>query len=193
MKQETPLHQLLAVTAEVCGTQMSEAAAEIMATELAAYPRHWIVGALKRCRQELKSRLTMAAVLERIADGRPGPDEAFAMLPNHEAESVVWTDEMARASKYKDTALDSMTQRRAFAEAYVRAVQDARANGVAPRWHASLGHDPGGREAALLEAVSMGRLTHSEASYYLPLPDRTDAAGVARIAQIVGSIGRKAA
>ena len=91
------LLEALAVTAELTGTELSEAAARAMVADLQAYPAQQVLVALTRCRRELKGRLTIAAVLERLDDGRPGPNEAWAMIPQDEAGSVVWTQEMAEA------------------------------------------------------------------------------------------------
>ena len=81
MTLDNELAEALAVTAELTGTELSVAAAKVMATDLAAYPRQQVLGALARCRRELKTRLTMAAVIERLDDGRPGAEEAWAMIP----------------------------------------------------------------------------------------------------------------
>lgn len=166
----------IAVTAELAGTQLSEAAARVFAADLAGYPPEQVVAALTRCRRELKGRLTVADVLSRIAesDGRPGAEEAWAMMPRDEAQSVVMTDEMAAAM---GTALpllrdgDAIAARMAFKEAYQREVQRAREEGRPPRWFASLGHDRSGREGVLREAVQRGRLPAAQARKYLPQID----------------------
>ena len=71
----------IAVTAELTGTELSEAALRVMAGDLDTYPEAAVLRALDRCRRELKTRLTLAAALERIEgqDGRPGADEAWAI------------------------------------------------------------------------------------------------------------------
>lgn len=163
---EMSLPKTIIVTAEVCGTTLSEPAAEMMAMELAAYDRGWILGALKRCRMELKGRLTMAAILERIDDGRPGADEAFAMLPTAESQTVVWTDEMAAASSFRDISADNMTQRLAFREAYIKAVAHARETRQPARWWVSIGHDVAAREQPIAAAVAAGRLELRQAQTY---------------------------
>ncbi len=179
---EMSLTRMILVTAEICGTTLSEPAAEMMATELATFDREWIVGALKRCRLELKTRLTMAAILDRIEDGRPGPDEAFAMLPLGEEQTVVWTDEMASAASFRDSDADNMTQRLAFKEAYVKAVAKAREARQPARWWVSMGHDARGREAPIAAAVAAGRLGLKVAQEYglmLDAPDPQIAIAVA--------------
>jgi hypothetical protein len=165
------LHQDIAVTAEICGTTMSEAAAEVMATELAQYPRNQVTGALAACRRELKGRLTMAAVIERLDDGRPGAEEAWAMIPKTEADSAVWTTEASQAFGVAIGLLDAgdkVAARMAFKETYNRMVQQARNAGEPCEWHVTLGHDPRGREGVLAQAVEAGRLTHEAARQYVP-------------------------
>lgn len=165
------LHEEIAVTAELCGTSLSEAAAEIMVTELAGYDRQQIIGALAKCRRELKGRLTMASVIERLDDGRPGAEEAWAMLPKTESESAVWTDEARQAFGVVAGLLaagDEIAARMAFREAYQRLVADSRDSRRPVSWTVSLGHDPRGREAVLRRAVELGRLPHEYAQQFLP-------------------------
>lgn len=165
------LAKAIAVTAELCGTQLSEAAGEMLATELAMYPSEQVLGALKRCRRELKSRLTMAAVIERLEDGRPGAEEAWAMLPRDEAQSVVWSDEMAQAFGVCGPLLadgDRVAARMAFREAYTALVAKNRDAKIPANWTQSMGHDPRGREASLREAVEKGRLTYRHAQSLCP-------------------------
>ena len=91
----------VAVTAELTGAELSETALRVMAADLDSYSETAVLRALDRCRRELKARLTLGAVLERIEeqDGRPGADEAWAIALGalDEADTVVWTDEMAEA------------------------------------------------------------------------------------------------
>lgn len=156
----------LVVTAEVCGTVISEAAATVIATELSTYERAQVTGALRKCRRELKGRLTMAAIVERLDDGRPGPEEAWAMIPTDEAGSVVWTEEMAAAFGIALPLLqagDKIAARMAFREAYARMVGEARDARKPVRWSPSLGHDAKGRDAALSAAITAGRLSGEHA------------------------------
>lgn len=169
------LLQAIAVTAELTGTELSEAAARVMAQDLARYPEKQVLGSLTRCRRELKPRtLTIEAVLTRLDDGRPGPEEAWAMIPRDEATSVVWTDEMARALGVAQPLLDEDDQvagRMAFLETYRRLVQEARDASSPVKWTPSLGWDAHGREGVLLEAVRLGRLTAQHVAGLLPYRD----------------------
>lgn len=164
------LLEAIAVTAELTGTNMSEGAARVMAADLANYPEDQVLTALTRCRRELKGRLTIADVLTRIDDGRPGVEEAWAMIPRNESESVVWTAEMAQAFGVASRLIeeDPIAARMAFKEAYVVAVQRARERGITPRWTPSLGHDVLGRERAITEALEKGRLLPAHAQALLP-------------------------
>lgn len=163
------LLQAIAVTAELTGTELSPAAAKVMATDLAAFPEPQVIGALTRCRRELKGRMTVADVLTRLEDGRPGPEEAWSMIPKSEAATVVWTDEMSQAMAVAGPLMDSPVQARmAFLEKYRELVRQAREDKRPPCWWVSLGHDVLGREGPVLEAVERGRLTVAQASNLLP-------------------------
>lgn len=169
------LLQALAVTAEITGTELSEAAARVIAADLEAYPHTQVMVALERCRRETKGRLTLAAILERLDDGRPGPNEAWAMIPQDERGSIVWTDEMAHAFGVVQPLIAAgqiVQASMSFREVYADAVARARADRIPPRWTPSLGHDPGGRAAALETAVRMGRIAQDHAAALLPAPDR---------------------
>ena len=154
--------EALAVTAELTGTQLTPAAARVMAQDLAPYPKNQILGALLKCRRELTGRLTIAAIMQRLADGRPSPEEAWAGLPLNEDVSVSWTVEMQQAWGVAMPLLenrDKVGARLAFVDCYKRLVSEARERGEPVKWQISLGHDPNARQAALDEAVRLGRLS----------------------------------
>lgn len=158
--------QALAVTAELTGTQLSESGARVMASDLAGYPEIQVLGALSRCRKELKGRLTVADVISRLDDGRPDAQEAWASLPFDEGSTVVWTEEMAGAWGVALPLLeegDKVGARMAFIESYKTRMQKARDAGNPVKWTVSFGHDPHVRQAAIDEAVSKGRLGHERA------------------------------
>jgi hypothetical protein len=178
VEQWNALCDALAVTAELTQTELSHAAASVMAQDLSTYPFDQVMIALTRCRRELKSRLTVAAVLERLDDGRPGANEAWAMLPQDERGSIVWSDEMQEAYGACATLLHAgqiIAARSAFIEAYEKAVMWARAEHRPVRWTPTLGHDVGMRAAALEKAVRLGRISEKHAQSLLPSPDRQKA------------------
>ena len=166
--------QAIAVTAELTGAQFSPAAARVFADDLSRYPEHQVLGALNRCRKELRGRVTLQDVIGRLDDGRPGPEEAWAMLPKDESASVVWTDEMCEAWGVALPLIedgDTVAGRMAFLERYRGLVMQARDSGKSVHWVPSLGHDAHGREAVLLEAVERGRLSAPHVALLLPYRD----------------------
>lgn len=165
----------IAVTSELCGgRQLSESAARVFADDLAPYAETLVLDALQRCRREVRGSLTIADVIARIDDGRPGPEEAWAMLPHDEATTVVWTTEMAEAWGIAREAGDQIASRMAFKEAYARIVSKARSERQPAHWQASLGHNVEGREPVLLRAVELGRLTQTHVSALLPYHKPTE-------------------
>ena len=151
------LIQAVAVTAELCGRVFSEGAARMFVADLATYPEPAVLKALTRCRREVKGMLTIQDVVSRIDDGRLGVEEAWAMMPFSESQSVVWTEEMAQAFGIALPLLcegEKVAARMAFKEAYLRLNGEARDAGKPVVWSPSLGHDKSGREPVLSEAVA---------------------------------------
>lgn len=168
------LLEAVAVTAELCGRTFSEPAARVFVADLAAYPEDAVLKALTRCRKEVRGALTVADVVQRIDDGRPGADEAWALVPKNEEDSAVWSQEMAEAFAIAAPLLaegDAIAARMAFREAYKRLCDAARDAGQPVRWTPTLGHDARGRAAALHRAVELGRMSAGDAHALLPAPD----------------------
>ena len=164
--------QDLAVTAELCGTEMSQAAAQVMCAELSAYPETSVLAALSRLRREHQGRLTLAAIISRLDDGRPGAEEAWAMFPKDEASSAVVTTEMQIAMHSAWPLIqdgDRVAGRMAFKEAYERIVSQNRTNRVPVQWQPTLGHDKNGREIALVDATRRGLIAPQRAMSMLPV------------------------
>lgn len=104
-------------------------------------------------------------------DGRPGADEAWAMLPyQDESASVVMTVEMSEAFGIAQEVDDKNGARMAFRDAYNRIVERNKRAGIPPKWFASLGYDANGREIVLSEAVRLGRISQVYAAGLLPPP-----------------------
>lgn len=165
------LAEAISLTAEVCGQALSPTAAEILASDLRDFNEAVVLAALARCRMELPGPLTLPGILARIEDGRPDVDEAWAMMPESELASVVWTDEMAQAWGVASPLLnagDVSGARTAFCEVYAKAVLAARIRREPPHWLPSLGSDASGRERALLDAVRKRRLSPAHAAQLLP-------------------------
>lgn len=168
--EDQKLLEVVKATGEIYGKQVSLAAALMFLADLDGYSSEAIKTALAKCRKELKTFPTVSDVIARIDDGRPGVEEAWAMIPKDEYSSVVWTSEMAEAFGVCRTILeeDMIAARMAFKEAYLRLMADARAAGRRTEWSPSLGFEKSGRVAAISEAVQKGRLTHEAATALLP-------------------------
>lgn len=162
----------LAVTAELLSMELSPAAAAVLASDLEGFSEDAVLAALVRCRRELSpGKFCAAAILSRIEDGRPGAETAWAMLPQHESQTVVWTDEMIRAWAVAKPLLDDgerVAARMAFKETYTALVAGARDARTPIAWRVSVGTDKHEAERVLAEAVEMGRLTPGYAALLLP-------------------------
>ena len=110
-------------------------------------------------------------------DGWLEPNEAWAICPNSEDDTVVWCDEISAAyHTASDLLPDRVAARMAFLDGYRRLVDTARAQGRQPRWAVSLGHDSMQRQAALEQAVMAGRITRDHVARLTMTtpPDITD-------------------
>ena len=170
------LIKAIAVTAELMGTEWSKDAARAVAEELTLYPVESVKLALSRCCKELKGRLTITDILDRLPGGHPGPEEAWSCISRamgNEQLSLCWTDEMREAyGAAANLSEDKISARMAFKEVYMKLVSEARSKRLPVKWSLSLGHDVQGREAAAQEAVSKGRLSLDQARRVVPsLPE----------------------
>jgi len=169
------LLKTLAVTAEVMGVEWSESAAAMIADELRIYPLPDVQAALKRCRHELKGKLTIHDILMRLPHGHPGPEEAWATIAramSDESRTLVWSDEMREAyGVARGCSEDDVAARMAFKETYTRAVSEARSAGKGPNWSVSKGSNKADQERAILEGVQQGKLRADYAQRLLPHAD----------------------
>lgn len=173
-REQEDLVKGLMATAEVIGDQLRPIAAAYMVQDLSCYSMAVLERALAGCRRELKGRLSLAAVLERIDDGHPSLNEAWAVAIQaaDERNTVVWTTLTQQAW---NTALplvqagDKIAARPAFLETYARLLKDARAARLPASYTPSLGFDLTSRNAALTDAVSKGLLAHDQVSDHLQL------------------------
>lgn len=177
-EQHDQIVKTLAVVCEVTGTQVSPAAAQLMVHRLDAYPAFAVLAALKRCADECKYRLSLADIIERIDDGRPNAEVAWATFPKSEEEAGVVTAEMLAAwgaarRAYADG--DKVGARMAFKEAYERELRAARDEGREVEWSITAGWDKLATEGAAIEAMQRGLLT-ADRALQLVDPDRHDAA-----------------
>lgn len=194
MKITKTLLEAIAVTAELTDTDMSENAAIAMARILSEYDESKVLKALDICCRELRGRLRISDVIERIDDGRPGAEEAWAMIPQDERGSVVWTEEMSQAYGVAYKLIeqgDTIQARMAFIEVYRDRCLKARHSRLPVKWMPSLGHDPDGRTHVLTEAVEKGRLTSDHAKRLLPYRDSDRSNVVGELQQLSGKFDKQ--
>lgn len=173
-QQVAGLAAAICATAEAMGQEMNPGTAAMMAEDLCAYSVTVVKAALKACRFEVKGKLAMADILQRVqsADGRPGKDEAWAiaMVSNDEFETVVLTDEIQLALAAAKPVLDAgdkIGARMAFIDAYQRFVGQAREDEKPVNWHVSVGFDANRRIQAVTRAVQMQRIPQERGQKYL--------------------------
>jgi hypothetical protein len=146
-----------------------------------------IQAALNRCLRECQRYpVRMPDILQRIPgagvdDGRPGPEEAWAMIPKTEDGSIVWTAEMREAYASARQLIrdgDLIGARMTFKEIYPRLVDTARRNGVRIAWEASLGWDKADRVRVLADAVTKKRMSSDAALTLLAPEQQAELAGL---------------
>jgi hypothetical protein len=131
-----------------------------------------------------------------LMDGRPGAEEAWAVAlrSTDEADTVVWTQEMAAAFAICRPVLESsgaISARKPFLEAYTRLVTEARAVRRPAEWIASLGWDKQQQVQVLKAAKAAGQLAGPAAAALLEgpagdsAPDDSSRAQLARIKQML--------
>jgi len=154
---------------QLIGRDLSADALEIFVSELLPYGEAAALAAIERTRREVSHRFTIADVLDRMPNGHPGAEEAWATVSkglNDEDETLVMTEPMRVAfSAALNLQSDEIAARQAFKEVYQREVAQARARrDLFPRFSVSLGHDAQRREVKIKEAVIAGKLAAERAA-----------------------------
>lgn len=155
--------ELIGLTAEACGTQISEAGLKMMAGDLSQYDFNAVGLACAKCRRELKYRLTLSDIIERLQadDGRPTADEAWGMFPQNSERTVLVTNEIMEAGQAAWALLqtgDKVAARLAFKPKYESITQNARERGLKPIWQLSIGNS-GESTSAAIEGLKGGFLS----------------------------------
>lgn len=204
--------QAITVTAELTGTQLSANAAAVMAEDLLAYPLDKVLIAFERCRRELKGRLTLAAILERVDDGWQSAEEAFNTLVagwENESLSILTTHTAMHAAESASALFNAGDKYRAglaFKTAYERIVSEKKAKGIQPDWYVSAGLDKEQLAQLVTEAAATGKITNDYALALLPageermnieagniLTDKQKEEGKARLGNLLNLITQKCA
>ena len=204
--------QAIAVTAELTGTQLSGDAMYVMGEDLLAYPLDKVLIALERCRRELKGRLTLAAILERVDDGWQSAEEAFNTLVagwENEHLSILTTHTAMQAAESASALFNAGDKYRAglaFKTAYERIVSEKKAKGIQPDWYVSAGLDKEQLAQLVTEAAATGKITNDYALALLPasqermdieagnlLTNKQKAEGRAKLNNILSQLSEKCA
>lgn len=154
--------ELLQGTAEAVGFPISQTCADMMALDLGGYEFDQVKAACAKCRRELKFRLTLSDIIDRLQaeDGRPGPDEAWLMVMKDDDYSQLTNNEIDEASKGVMEAIragNAFGAERSFKELYPKVVKKAREQGRIPVYRVSIGQ-LGGNEQAISEGLKSGVL-----------------------------------
>lgn len=159
----------LMVMGELYGRQMTEAATGIYLSDLEEYDYDAVLIALQSCRRELQRFPLIADIISRVQslDGRPGAEEAWAMIPKNEDDSCFVTDEMREASGVAYSLEgDEIAARMAFKETYSKAVIVARQQKKNAKWSPIFGRDVAGRAAAVTRAMQSKRISFAEGTHF---------------------------
>lgn len=203
---------LLAATFDVLGKTpaakvVSPSAQALFFQALAEYPLPQVRAALAAHVKRGKFTPTPADIVEHIeaatnGDGRPGPEEAWAiaLASQDERDTVVWTAETAQAWNTARAVMDTsgpISARKTFTETYTRLVAAARAQRVPVKWSVHLGWDKVGQAMVLQRAVQQGLLPAPSVVGLLPSPEVTDSAlspeGRAQLAKVKQMLADSAA
>lgn len=192
MSDEGKLKSMILENAAFYDAPMNELKMKLYAAELLDCVIEEVATAFAFFRRE-KGRRNMpmpADIRELIRSRSPnahlGVEEAWAMVPKNESDSVVWTKEIAEAFYSCSSLIDSdpIAARMAFKEKYLSLMITA--SQFAPVWSVSLGHDPAGRIAIIQDAVQKKRISAEESKKLLPNMAFQDPNTVKRVTQQQG-------
>jgi len=112
-------------------------------------------------------------------DGRPGPEEAWAiaLASQDERDTVVWTSETAQAWTVARPVMETsgpISARKTFTETYTRLIAAARAQRRPVAWSAHLGWDKAMQAQVLQRATEQGLLPAPSVAGLLPPPEVPD-------------------
>jgi hypothetical protein len=172
---------------------------ETCAEDLADIPRDALALAFVKVRREYEyPKLPPVSYIRKMAgagphaDGRPGPEEAWARMPKGdrmEDDTIVWREE-ERAAYFACRSLllegDQIGARMAFKERYEKELAQARSQGRPVEWTISAGFDVEQRLSALAAAVQEKRISLDAAIQFVPGERRNDFAHMLPAAEAKG-------
>ena len=104
MRQSVEVLKAIAATAELTGTELSEAALLVFEADLSDYSDEQVLAALTRCRRELRGRLSGLAMPTYVLDipGAHGKVPAMAASVAADGAGYTVTDPSGAAHRYDD-------------------------------------------------------------------------------------------
>lgn len=157
------------------GTQVTPDFARLLKIAFAQVDSNTLMQATVEAMKTAKGRLTIAEIQKhvdllasRTPDKHPSAEEAWALIPKNENDTVHVTNEM-RDAMHRGGVNDFLERsdfigaERAFKKLYDENVAKSRATGRSPIWHIELGHDPSLRVMGLERAISKGVINSTEA------------------------------
>lgn len=153
----------------------------VYAEDLCDIPQDRLATAFQKTRREYEyPKLPPVAFIRRMAgaasnaDGRPGPEEAWARMPKGarmEDDSIVWCEEERAAYNACRSLLldgDLIGARMAFKERYEKELAAARSQGKSTHWIVSAGYDVEHRLITLAVAVQEKQISLQHAMNFIP-------------------------
>lgn len=164
--------KVLVACLDTYGRERSDTVMALWWKLLQPYPADQVEEALANHMRTSRFAPVPADIIGRLQakDGRPTGEEAWAMIPRSEYDSVFWTEEMAGAFGIASALLehgDQVAARKAFLDRYESLVAAARAKGEPMKVTPSFGFDVAGRQAAVQRAIDCGLLPQAKAHLYI--------------------------
>lgn len=153
--------QAIGITLSYLGATVNDTVIAMMERDLQHYTEQDVLTALEQCRKECRGRLAFADIIDRLPNGHPGVEEAWAieLKFRNERDTVVRTDEMREASAVSFDIENTIQARMAYKEIYEALMIARRRDQYPPAWTVSLGAYKPGIEPALSDAVEKGRIS----------------------------------
>ena len=176
-QEKKEIAELIDMTAEIIGTQLKPTTVAVMVYDLSEYSVIDIKQALTVCRREVKGRLVLKDIIDRLPNATtlPNADEMFAQIAEwcmDESKTFILPEIAFRACEETNggvydalMAHDRTGARMAYKSAYERL---AKAHTGEINYVVRIGTDRAHSEATILSAIKHGKLTIEYAKALLP-------------------------
>ena len=170
--EKEKIADLIEITAEISGNPFKPQVIALMVEDLAEWDFNEIQAALNACRREVKGRLSLKDIIDRLpkkGDVLPSADEAWGQIVDfgNEYKTIIAPKIAFQAAYQGAFALmdtDKVGARMAFKAAYERLVPEYLNKPI--EYQISLSNDRNERREALIRAVEDGKITKQHALKY---------------------------